>query len=249
MAAKLRVMTYNVHSCIGSDLRLNPERVLRIIEQWAPDVVALQELDIGQARTRGLDQPAFFAKSMAMHVHFVPARGHGGGHYGNAILSRWPSRLLRSGTLPRLHDVCEPRAAMWVAVDTPLGELHVLNVHLGLQKRERGMQAECLLGSDWLTDPRCGSLAILCGDLNATPGSAVYASMSQRMSDVQSVLGAAPRATFPALWPLVRIDHVFLSPALRALRVAVPAGLQARVASDHRPLVADVVLNESRPVT
>ena len=77
MAAKLRVMTYNVHSCIGSDLRLNPERVLRIIEQWAPDIVALQELDIGQSRTRGLDQPEFFAKSMAMELHFVPARGNG----------------------------------------------------------------------------------------------------------------------------------------------------------------------------
>jgi len=242
MAAKLRVMTYNVHSCIGSDLRLNPERVLRIIEQWAPDIVALQELDIGQSRTRGLDQPEFFAKSLGMELYFVPARGNGGGHYGNAILSRWSSRLLRSGVLPRLHEVCEPRAAMWVAVDSPLGEIHVLNVHLGLQRRERGMQTEALLGPSWLTDPRCGALAILCGDLNATPGSAVYASVSQRMNDAQNLLGAAPRPTFPALWPLVRIDHVFLSPSLAAVNVAVPGSLRARVASDHRPIVADVVL-------
>jgi len=135
---------------------------------------------------------------------------------------------------------------MWVAVDTPLGELHVLNVHLGLQRRESGMQAECLLGADWLSDPRCGSLAILCGDLNATPGSAVYASVSQQLNDAQEVLGAAARATFPALWPLVRIDHVFLSPALRAVNVAVPASWQARVASDHRPIVADLVLSDPR---
>lgn len=243
MAAALRVMTYNVHSCIGSDLRLNPERVLRIIEQWAPDIVALQELDIGHSRTRGLDQPGFFAQSLMMHAHFVPAREIGGAHYGNAILTRWPSRLLRSGTLPRLHDVCEPRAALWVAVDTPLGELHVLNVHLGLQRRERGMQTETLLGPAWLTDPRCGALSILCGDLNATPGSAVYTSVSRRMNDAQNLLGASARATFPALWPLVRIDHVFLSPALVAVNVAVPASLTARVASDHRPIVADVVLS------
>ena len=246
MAANLRVMSYNVHSCVGSDLRLNPERVLRIIEQWAPDILALQELDIGQSRTRGLDQPGFFARNTSMNLHFVPARGNGDEHYGNAILTRWPSRLLRSGCLPRLHDVCEPRAAMWVAVDTPLGELHLLNVHLGLQRRERGMQAEALLGPEWLTDPRCGSLAILCGDLNATPGSAVYTNVNQRMNDVQNAFGGAPRATFPALWPLVRIDHVFVSPALRVVNVAVPASLQARLASDHRPIVADVALADSR---
>jgi endonuclease/exonuclease/phosphatase family metal-dependent hydrolase len=204
-------------------------------------VVALQELDNGQHRTQGLDQPQFFARGLEMQLHFVPARERLGGHYGNAILTRHSSRLLRSGCLPRLHEACEPRAAIWVGIDTPWGEVHVLNVHLGLQKRERGMQTEALLGDGWFTDPRRGELAIVCGDFNATPGSAVYARFADKLMDAQLAAGGG-RPTFPAIWPLVRIDHVFVSPKLRVVGADVPGTLAARVASDHRPLVADVTL-------
>jgi endonuclease/exonuclease/phosphatase family metal-dependent hydrolase len=244
MAPTLRVLTYNVHSCIGSDQRLGPERVLRVIRRFAPDVVALQELDIGQDRTQGLHQAEFFARGLSMQLHFAPARERLGGHYGNAILTRQPSQLVRSENLPRLHDACEPRAAIWVAVETDFGELHVLNVHLGLQRRERGLQAEALLGKHWLTDPRRGELAIVCGDFNATPGSAVYTRFAERLTDAQLAAGGA-RPTFPAIWPLVRIDHVFVTPRLRVIGADVPAGLVARVASDHRPLVADVTLADA----
>ncbi len=237
MAATLRLLTYNVHSSIGGDQRLGPERVLSVIRRWTPDVVALQELDIGQ----GLDQAEFFARGLSMQLHFVPARARLGGHYGNAILTRQPSQLLRSGCLPRLHDACEPRAAIWVSVDTAWGELHVLNVHLGLQRRERGLQTEALLGQGWLTDPRRGELAVVCGDFNATPGSAVYTRFAERLTDAQVAAGGV-RPTFPAIWPLVRIDHVFVTRRLQVVSADVPANLTARVASDHRPLVADVAL-------
>jgi endonuclease/exonuclease/phosphatase family metal-dependent hydrolase len=244
MAKTLRVITYNVHSCIGGDQRFGPERVLRLIRRFLPDVVALQELDIGQHRTQGLDQAEFFARGLSMQLHFVPARERLGGHYGNAILTRRPSRLLHSGCLPRLHDACEPRAALWVAVDTDFGEVHVLNVHLGLQRRERGLQTEALLGRSWLTDPRRGELAVVCGDFNATPGSAVYTRFAERLTDAQLAAGLV-RPTFPAIWPLVRIDHVFVTPRLRVVGASVPASLMARVASDHRPLLADVALADA----
>ena len=43
-----RILTYNVHSCVGSDRRLDVGRVADVIAAEAPDIVALQEIDVGQ---------------------------------------------------------------------------------------------------------------------------------------------------------------------------------------------------------
>jgi hypothetical protein len=51
----LRIMTYNVHSCVGMDGRLSTSRIARIISQCRPDIVALQELDVGRGRTGSID--------------------------------------------------------------------------------------------------------------------------------------------------------------------------------------------------
>ena len=68
----LRVMTYNVHSCIGMDGRLSTSRIARIIAQCRPDVVALQELDVGRGRTGGIDQAHAIAQELEMEFHFFP---------------------------------------------------------------------------------------------------------------------------------------------------------------------------------
>ena len=49
---KLRLMTYNVHRCVGVDRDLNVERVAAVIADARPDIVALQELDVGRMRSR-----------------------------------------------------------------------------------------------------------------------------------------------------------------------------------------------------
>ncbi|MFH1602659.1 MAG: endonuclease/exonuclease/phosphatase family protein [Pseudomonadota bacterium] len=66
-------MTYNVHSCIGMDGKLAPERIARVIARCAPDIVALQELDVGRARTAGADQAHLIAHYLEMDFHFHPA--------------------------------------------------------------------------------------------------------------------------------------------------------------------------------
>ena len=75
-------------------------------------------------------------------------------------------------------------------------------------------------------------------------GSAVYTRFAERLTDAQHAAGLV-RPTFPAIWPLVRIDHVFVTPRLRVVGATVPASLMARVASDHRPLLADVALADA----
>lgn len=245
-------MTYNVHSCRGTDGRVSPERIAAVIAEAGPDIVALQELDVGRARTGGLDQAHTIARSLGMDFHFHPALRVEEEHYGDAILSALPLRLVKAGPLPGLphRPLREPRSALWVSVTLGGGvELQVINTHLGLLAREREMQVETLLGEGWLGHPSCrGQPVVLIGDFNVVPRSRVYGRLVGRLRDAQSELpGYRPRPTFPARWPLLRIDHVLLGEGVEARKVEVRRGPRERVASDHLPLVVDLDIRAPEP--
>ena len=239
----LRVMTYNVHSCIGMDGKLAPERIARVIARYAPDVVALQELDAGRVRTEGMDQAHLIARYLEMDFHFHPAMYIEEERYGDAILTHLPMRLVKAGVLPGLPGKprIEPRGALWVAIELNGIEYQVLNTHLGLLPRERRVQAEALLGSDWLGHPECRGPVVLCGDFNALPSSPVCRRLRTRLHDAQIELdNHRPRRTFYGRFPMARIDHVFVDPATDVLDIEVPDTELARVASDHLPLIAEL---------
>lgn len=240
----LRIMTYNVHSCLGMDGKLSPERVARVIARYAPDVVALQELDVGRARTEGMDQAQLIARYLEMDFHFHPALHVEEERYGDAILTHLPMRLVKAGPLPGLPDkpYLEPRGALWVAIEVDGGEVQVLNTHLGLLGKERMVQAEALLGPEWLGHPDCAEDAVvLCGDFNALPWSKVCRRLRSRLDDAQIELDHhRPRSTFFGRFPIARIDHVFVGPGLEVVDVEVPDSDLVRVASDHLPLIVEL---------
>jgi endonuclease/exonuclease/phosphatase family metal-dependent hydrolase len=246
----LRVMTYNVHSCIGMDGKLAPERIARVIARYAPDVVALQELDVGRARTEGMDQAHLIARYLEMDFHFHPAMYIEEESYGDAILTHLPMRLVKAGALPGLSDKprLEPRGALWVSIELDGIEYQVMNTHLGLLPRERRVQAEALLGPDWLGHPECRGPVVLCGDFNALPSSPVCRRLRTRVDDAQIELeNHRPRRTFFGRFPTARIDHVFVDPAIEVLDIEVPDTELARVASDHLPLIVELRVSAAAP--
>ncbi|MCD6707245.1 MAG: endonuclease/exonuclease/phosphatase family protein [Thiobacillus sp.] len=241
----LRVMTYNVHGCVGMDGKLDAERIARVIARARPDVVALQELDVGRPRSLGMDQAHRIARYLEMEFHFHPAMHLEEERYGDAILTHLPQRLVKAGPLPGLAGKprLEPRGALWVAVDLHGREIQVINTHLGLYPRERIAQAAALLGSDWLAHEQCREPVILCGDFNALPSSAVCRRLGSPLRDAQAeAKHHRPQATFSSRLPRMRIDHIFISPGLEVRGIEVPHSELARVASDHLPLIAEIRL-------
>lgn len=235
--ARLRVMTYNTHSCIGLDGRHAPDRLARVIAHYDPDVVALQELDIGRARTRGLDQVRIIAEWLEMEYHFHPSFVIEQERYGNAILSRLPMRLVKAGALPA-SDGCEPRGILWVELQLDGRPVNLFNTHLGLHRRERLAQAEKVLGPEWIGGPECQGPVVLCGDFNAAPSSRVHSVLSRTLRDVQRDPAAGPRS---ATWMhVLRIDYIFASIGIRVLGTQVPKTYLTRIASDHLPFIADL---------
>ncbi len=242
----LRVMTYNVHGCVGMDGKLDAERIARVIARARPDVVALQELDVGRVRSQGMDQAHLIARYLEMEFHFHPAMHLEEERYGDAILTHLPQRLVKAGSLPGLpgKPYLEPRGALWVAVDLHGREVQIINTHLGLYPRERIGQVEALLGIDWLGHERCRDPVILCGDFNALPSSSVCRRLCGRLKDAQvEARHHRPRSTFSARFPTVRIDHIFVSPGLEVTGIEIPDSDLVRTASDHLPLIAEVCVS------
>ena len=243
----LRVMTYNVHICKGTDGKLSPERVARVIARYSPDIVALQEVDVRRTRTGGVDQAQQIAQLLAMDCHFQPAIHLEDERYGDAILSQWPVRLIRKDILPgppphsRHHLTAEPRGALWVGIDFHGTAVQILNTHLGLSKGERARQIEALLGPGWIGHPDCTGPRILVGDFNALPGSKEIRSVTEVLADAQVKLpGHKPKGTFFSRLPKARIDYVFVDPDITVRDVHVPSSELTRLASDHLPLIVDL---------
>jgi endonuclease/exonuclease/phosphatase family metal-dependent hydrolase len=235
----LRIMTYNVHSCIGLDGRHSYDRLARIIARYDPDVVALQELDVGKKRSSGVDQARLIAEALNMRVHFHPSVVIEDEQYGNALLSRLPMDLVKAGALPGLPGR-EQRGALWVRVQTPRGAVQVLTTHLGLRSAERVVQVRDLTGERWLANPRCAPPIVVCGDFNMSAGSREYRMMTRMVRDSKS---AAPRRSFQRTWMgISRIDYIFAAHSLEFRAVRVPRTHLTRVASDHFPLLADLAI-------
>lgn len=238
----LRLMTYNVHSCIGMDGRLVPERIARVISRYNVDVVALQELDVGRGRTESIDQAHRIAELLDMRFHFHPAISVAEERYGDAVLTHLPMRLVKTGILPGLEGRWrEPRGALWVAIDVGGVEVHVINTHLSLTERNRRLQIAKLLGPEWLSHPDRTGPAILCGDFNALPSSEVCRAIRRQLKDAQFELaGHRARGTFFGRFAAIRIDHVFIDSVFEVADVEVPNTTLTRVASDHLPLIAEL---------
>jgi len=235
-----RILTYNVHHCRGTDGRISPARIAEVIATCRPDVVALQELDVGRPRTGGVDQAHAIARELGMHMLFHPSIRVMEEQYGNAILTTQPAKLIKAGPLPSRPGL-EPRGALWADVQIGGTHLQVINTHLGLRRPERLLQVDALLGPEWLGHPACREPLILIGDLNALPRSRVYQRLAGRLRDAQAAAPMQrPFATFPSRMPLARIDHVFVEGPLDVVRVETLRTPLARIASDHLPLLVEL---------
>jgi endonuclease/exonuclease/phosphatase family metal-dependent hydrolase len=245
MTIHFSVMTYNVHSCIGMDGKVSPLRIAEVIAHYNPDIVALQELDAGLARSDLVDQAHLIAKSLEMSYHFHSSIQVEEGEYGNAVLSRFPIHLVKGGELPThpINRNLERRGAVWAEVELKGITLQVLGTHLGLNRRERICQANALTGPEWLGHPQCRGPVVLCGDFNALPGSFVYRHFIHRFRDAyRAGRGKRLKGTWPVRLPLMRLDYLFLSPDIKVRRISAPRTPQTMVASDHLPVVAALEL-------
>lgn len=226
-ARELRIATYNLHGAVGIDGRFAPERIGEVLAEIDADIFALQEVPLGGSGSHDvLDvlQRMTGLRAVAGPTLDTPER-----RYGNAVLTRYPVRAVR--TLDLSFGSREPRGALDADIDCG-GELwRVVATHLGLASSERRAQVEQVLQSfDTPALP-----VILLGDLNEW---FVYGRTLRRL--VTHFHRASALRTFPTRCPLFALDRIWVHPGERLMRVDVHRTRLSRIASDHYPLIAHI---------
>lgn len=230
----LRIATYNVHRCRGLDGRTRPERIAAVLSDIDADIIALQEV-IGSGPRGGSHAEAIGA-ALGMGWVMAPARLLRGHHFGNAVLSRFPI------TQHLGHDLswktCEPRRLQRVDVTVNGAALHVYNVHLGTAILERRHQAQRL--ASIVSDRHVVGPKLVVGDFNEWMKGLATTLLSARLRSVDLKDFLPRRRTYPGLFPLLHLDHIYYAGRVEIVAVELPRTRLALVASDHLPLVADV---------
>jgi len=230
----LRVATYNVHRCRGIDGRTRPDRTAAVLGSIDADVVALQEV-VG-AGPHGGGHAEELGAALGMGWVMAPARQLRGHQFGNAVLSRFPI------THHLEHDLswktCEPRRLQRVDIIVDGCTLHIYNVHLGTAILERRHQAQRL--ATIVTDRHVGGPKLVLGDFNEWMRGLATTLLSDRLNSVDLRNYLRRRRTYPGLFPILHLDHIYYAGRLEVLAVELPRTRLSLVASDHLPLVADI---------
>jgi endonuclease/exonuclease/phosphatase family metal-dependent hydrolase len=231
VAPDVRVATYNILA--GNH---GVPAVVDALRSLDADIVALQEVDRDTRRSGRIDQPTVIAEALGMEMAFAHHRSYDGGKIGVALLSRYALANVRRIVLPT-GGLAVLDAEVALADDV----IRVLVVHFhptdprDAASRRAKMDAARLREARTVLDlaTRRPGATIVMGDFNARPQGPEYAAFSASLQD------GCPDgfATWPATWPLVRIDYVWTSSELRS--VACPR-LPAS-ASDHQPVVVDLI--------
>jgi exodeoxyribonuclease-3 len=237
----MRLLTWNILN--GGRDRL--ATIAAVLARESPDLLALQEL-------RGFDRRgiATLADSLGMTAHLAPSV------FGQAVavLVRPPLRIDRGRSVTcRLHHA---------AAEVTVGPLTVVSTHLNPRSGYRRYREATWLAARYRRRGR----VLLAGDLNAcSPADdpdpaegrsdprAISAFERAGLTDLWRLTGSGPGNTVPtgegvgeAFRPM-RLDYVFGTPAVVPLvrSVRVLRGGEIEYASDHYPLVAELIIGNS----
>ncbi len=232
---ELTLVSYNIHSGIGTDGRFDLHRIGEVLAELGADVIALQEVGDFRGKTAKEDHPEHLAELLGMQMAFGPNVVRNERRYGNAILSRLP--ILRSRNYDLSVSGKEPRGALRCDLGLPEGkQLHVFCLHLGLSIGERRAQEALLLSADILRDAVRPDPVVVCGDFNYWWNGQVPALVRSAIRDAALVL-RKPARTYHSRFPFVRLDRIFVDGGVQPLEISAHRSPRAREASDHLPLV------------
>ncbi len=226
----LTVATWNIHAAVGADRRYAPTRIIDVLREVDADVVALQEV---ASQLEHEDFLAVVEQATGYNIVAGPLRQRRGTDFGNAILSRFPVTSVTH--LDLAIDHYEPRGAIDVCLD--MGQpapLRVIGTHLGLRPGERREQVKRLLA---VVERDVPHPTLLMGDLNE------WYLWGRPLRWLHAHFQATPSPpTFPSRRPVFALDRIWASPARCLTRVARHTSPLARIASDHLPLTAELLL-------
>ena len=248
----LRVVTLNIHKGLSTfNRRMVIHELREGLNALQPDLVFLQEVAglnqrhaLRYASWPGEGQHEFLAGGELEHA-YGRNRVHQHGHYGNALLSRFP--IVSHENEDISDHRFERRGLLHTVVSVPgwKRNLHCLCVHLSLHERGRRRQLDAIAARlEALADKRLP--IIVAGDFNdwRQRASSVLGE-SLGMTEVSVAAGGGHSRTFPSMLPLFRLDRIYVR-GFKVLRSRVHRGPPWSLLSDHLAVSAELARASER---
>jgi endonuclease/exonuclease/phosphatase family metal-dependent hydrolase len=229
-SSRLRIVSYNVHACVGGDGRFMPDRIADVVASLDADFLALQEVE--DRSFAGTTVSKFLGSRLGMHGYRGVTLRRQDADYGNLLLTRHEAQGRT------LHDISvpggEPRGCIEADFDIGDRRLRLFATHLGLRASERLQQVRHLSPALKRDD---ADVRILAGDINE------WRPTGRVLRALHEILGPAPRTrTFPARLPTIALDRIFVSPLNALAQLRAVSSRECRAASDHLPVVCDIIV-------
>jgi endonuclease/exonuclease/phosphatase family metal-dependent hydrolase len=238
----VRVLCYNIHWALGMDGKYDVGRIADVIKAAKPDLVALQEVDVGVKRSARVHEVRRVAELTGLAGRFGPTQHFEGGLFGNAVLTGLPIRDVEIHPLPYTEATPKlqtyPRGAIAVTVTASDGKpLRFISTHFQHNSPEdRVAEAQAINGL--FAAERDGLRTILAGDMNAKPDEEPIRILQERWT---SAADAPLSPTVPVVNPTSRIDYIFYR-SQSDFRLKEARVIPEQMASDHRPVFAELEL-------
>ena len=225
----LVIASYNIHKCVGTDGRRDPGRIVDVIGEIAPDIIALQEVDTRFGERKGLLHLERLEREHGLVPVPLSKPSAAHGWHGNIV-------LFRKGLVSDVHEInlpgLEPRGALVTELDFEDEKgVRIIAAHFGLLRRSREQQARMIV--DHVKKHRERPTIVL-GDLNEWRVGAKSA-----LHRLSPAFGALPPSapSFPSRLPFLALDRIISNrPGLISDVIAHETPL-SRVASDHLPVM------------
>lgn len=235
---ELRILCYNIHYGQGNDGVYDLERLAAVIKAVAPDLVALQEVDVMVRRSGRVHQAEKLGELTGLAVHYGPTQHYEGGLYGNAVLTKLPVTRTWIQPLPYTEATPElvtyPRGFVAVTFEGPGGKpIRFVSTHFQ-HNVEEDRVAEANAVNEYLAADGDDLPTILAGDINALPDSDP---LKVLLSKWTNAIDPEAAPTAPSKEPKSRIDYIFFRGG-DPFEVVETKVIPEAMASDHRPVFA-----------
>lgn len=226
---KIKVLSYNIHSGVGTDGEFSYQRIGKFLASLGADIVCLQEMDL---RDPSLDKADVIDELKANYFeHFIPAPAvkTSAGYYGNAILSRHEPR--ETSAVDISVEGKQARNIQHVNFDLKGTSLTILNTHFGLQASERQVQFTQLISHLKQLEPSEKSNALLLGDFNE------WRPITRSLKKLSALMTHIPLGvTFPNRLAIFKLDKAWHAENIDCLSSRVLKTQETRNFSDHYPI-------------
>lgn len=244
----LKVLTINTHMGFNAfNKRFILPELRDAVRATAADIVFLQEV-MGSHALHSLkvgNWPAkphyeFLADTMWNDFAYGRNAVYPEGHHGNALLSRFP--IVEYENRDVSVEGTEKRGLLYCKITIPDTEtvLHTVCVHLGLRDAHRTAQLHMLC--ELLNTLPPDAPVVVAGDFNDWQQKANKILLQgAAMEEVFSRKSGRPARTFPARFPLLRLDRIYVRNAGISHPQTIPLRPWSHL-SDHAPLAVEIHL-------